>query len=363
MSEISLISELFIIFTAISGILFYDSIIFETTLSLKKCLETIIPSLYGSMIIACLITESRLHILIGKIFSIISKKIFHMPSEIFSVFILANISGYPTGTKLLKNLMNSGDITEDEFEKYCCFCFSSGPAFVSGTASLCISGKISSGFIIFISNIIANLTAAFFCGLKHPENNLINKKIKVTCNSDTIINSINSASYGMMSMCSVITAFSIFKVTLYKTGITNFISKIISNFTHLSLKNSQATVLSLLEITNISDFDMCNINILPLMASIFSTGGICVILQVLAISEGKINIIRFLKYRLSGAFISYIVCDILCKILLKNAVIAVSTIQTHSPDNSLLPSFLLLIMSMMLISTDKKETKKAHSCK
>lgn len=344
---------LFVIITVISAILFYDALVPETAFALEKCLTTIIPSLYGSMIIACLVTESRLHAVIGRIFSLPARYIFKMPPEIFSVFILSNISGYPAGAKLLKNMRDKGEISSDEFDRYCCFCYSAGPAFVSGAAASHLFGSLDTGVIIFLSNLTANIISAFISGTYHAVPEISKEKVKCRCDCTTVINSVNSASYGIMQMCTVIVAFSVFKVMITETGAAGALAEFISHFTSLSRENSLAAVLSFTEITNISGFSGYSISVVPLMSALFSTGGICVIMQIFSIAEGRINKIRFLIYRLFGAVSSYAVCTVLYRIFMKNAAVTASSFELYSSENSVIPSVLIIIMSIMMISYDK----------
>lgn len=344
----------FTVLIVLLSVIFYDAVVSETLLSVRRCLEIIIPSLYGSMFIACLVTNTGLHSLAGKIFSLPSRRIFHIPSEIFSIFLISNVSGYPAGAKLLKNLLDEGKISEEEFSRYCCFCFSSGPAFISG-----VSGNGKTGLIIFISNLTANLIAAFISGIKTKRQPACISKEKCSFSCSTLLDSADSTARGMLQLCSVIIAFSVIKAVFSASGIVRTLSELISSLTTLSLPDSTAAVMSVMEITSISDFSGYSRGTVSLMAAIFSSGGICVIMQIFCIAGKNLNRKRFTLFRLLSASLSYCICFVLYTFFCSDIAASASTFEIHSPDQPLMPSLLLIVMSIMLISMDKeKKTNK-----
>lgn len=348
---------LFVLLTIFTGLFFYDELVNEIYNSVIRCFNVIVPSLYGSMIIACLITESRFHILIGKIFSLPARYIFKMRPEIFAVFLISNISGYPTGAKLLKNIYQNGEISKEEFSRYCCICYSAGPAFITGTAAVHYTGFLSTGVIIFFSCLVSNLILAVISGKNHSTPQSTHDKTKCTVSCSSVIRSADCAARGMVQMCTIITAFSVFKVLLICSGAVEIISALITRVTPMNIDDCSAAMLSLTEITNISEFCSFNSFNLPVMSALFSTGGLCVIMQIFAITGDDINRKKFLLYRLIGAVFSGVICNIICRIFLKDAAAPVSSFMLHSPDQPALPSLLLIIMSIMLISTEKRAVR------
>lgn len=343
----------FIILTVLMSVLFYDTVVDETILSLKRCLETIIPSLYGAMLIACLVTNTGLHSAAGKIFSFPSRKIFRMAPEIFSVFLISNISGYPAGAKLLKNLLDKGEISEEEFCRCCCFCFSSGPAFISG-----VSGHSKTGMIIFLSNLAANLTAAFISGRKIKKQPDVTPCEKCSFSCSAVIDSADSTARGMLQLCSVIMAFSVFRAFFKVSGAAALISGFISEISGLSLSDSLAAAMSAIEISAVSDFSCYSRGAVSLMAAIFSFGGICVIMQVFCIAGSKLDRKRFVLYRTACSVLSYVFCFVLYTFFCRDIAESASTFEFHSSEQSFTPSLLLIVMSIMLISMDRGEKKK-----
>ncbi len=354
----SFIFSAIVIFFSVVCIFFYETLKTETANSIRMCVYFIVPSLYGSMILACLITKSRFHILIGKLFSPLSRYVFKLTPELFSVFILSNISGYPVGAKLLQS--KEIEITDDEYNRCICFCFSSGPAFIISTVALQLYNSAFTGIIVFISVFFSNIVLAFISGIGKQVPVSSHEHADVRLDSGIITESINKASAGMMQMCIMIIAFAVFKTVIINTGISRILSCKIAEYTPLSLNDSRSFILSLLEISNITGFEQNNFQTIPVAAFLLSAGGICTFMQVIAISENRINALNFFIYRITGAFISYLTCSVLIKFFISDLIVPASSFQIHSSQYSVFPSLILLIMTILLISQkaiDKSDLK------
>lgn len=338
---------IFVVSAILTCIFCYNQLVTETMLSVNRCIYSVIPSLYIPMFTACLITESNLHNYIGKLFSPLSRYIFKMPPEIFAVFLLSNVSGYPAGIKLLEGLRKKGNINNDDFKRYSLFCFSAGPAFVAGVVSSGLFSCVNVGLIIFISTFTANLIIAFILGIgqRVPETEVSHIKIK----ADIVIRSARNAASGMLHMCTMITAFTLIKVLMCETGILDTAAQFLNRTLLHNPQNCHSSLLSILEITNISQFNIYSLENIPVITALFSFGGICVVSQICSIAEGKIKAGQFIFYRIFSSVVSYFISMILCKIFIKDIAVPASGFQVHSSEQSIFPSVILLIMSIMLV--------------
>ena len=87
------------------------------------------------------------------------------------VYILSLISGFPSGAKYIKDLLNNKDITYNEAKKYLLFAHFPNPLFVLGTVSSILNSNLSK--TILLSIIISNTIIFLFI---KSDNSLINKK-------------------------------------------------------------------------------------------------------------------------------------------------------------------------------------------
>ena len=317
--------------------------------SLKVCIETIIPSLYAFMIISGFIVSSNLYKVLGRPFSFISRYIFRIPEQLFSVFIIGSIGGYPIGSRLLADMCKENKIDKKTAEHMLPYCYLAGPAFICGVAGIKIFSSTKAGMIIFASILCANIITAFLSGIRRD----VPLKEKCTVNLDisfnNLIKSIYDGAKGMFSICAIIVFFSSFVCITEKLGIISFIAQIISEFSDLNYVNSIAAVKAFIEISNITLLEPNNTTLIPLASSLLSFGGICVLLQIEGFTSSVLSTKRFYLLRISSMFLSYFLCKILNMLFNVNCICAIAPQGVAYRQNSPIPTLFLLIMTILLL--------------
>lgn len=318
--------------------------------SLKVCIETIIPSLYAFMIISEFIISSNLYKILSKPFSLISRYVFRIPEQFFSIFLIGSIGGYPIGAKLLTGMYKENKIDKETAEHMINYCYLAGPAFICSIAGIKIFSSLKAGIIIFTSIICANILIAFISGMKRSIPPKSKYSIKLELSFSKLIQSIYDGAKGMFSICTIIIFFSSFICIAEKTGIISFAAKLISDYTNLNYINSIAAVKSFIEISNITLLETNNYNLIPLAASLLSFGGLCVLMQIEGITANKILIKHFYLYRIMSMFLSYLLCKLLSEFLNVNYVSVLAPAGIIIRQNSPIPTIFLLIMTILLLS-------------
>lgn len=109
------------------------------------------------------------------------------------------ITGYPVGSKLIKDLFDSGKMTKNEAIKATSFCSNSGPMFILGSVAIGMFADKKMGIIILVSHILGALLNGLLFrnyGKKHKrikDKNATNKKnIYISPFSNTSTNALNS---------------------------------------------------------------------------------------------------------------------------------------------------------------------------
>lgn len=251
-----------------------------------RCLNVMIPSLFGMMLVSEIIISSGIYQKISGILYPLAKWVFNMPAPLFFVFIMGNAAGYPVGAKLLSQLHTEGAIDKKTAEVMSAFCFGSGPAFVFGTVGIGIFSSLTVGVYVFISCLLANtiaaLIAARICKFKiHSENK------QTAYSPELFVKSVEASGRAMLMICLMIITFSYALSVLDGAGVFEI------------FKSSQAAglVKAFLEISNISELKS-NIGLLPVITSLISFGGICVQIQIVALVRGNFGLKRFFFYRI-----------------------------------------------------------------
>ena len=97
-----------------------------------------------------------------------TRKVFGTPSISFYTFLMAILSGYPVGSKMIADSYEMGKITRNDAFRMSSFCSTSGPMFIIGAVGVGMFHSAQIGYILFISHVLSALI-----------NGIIYKKIKV----------------------------------------------------------------------------------------------------------------------------------------------------------------------------------------
>lgn len=326
--------------------------------SVKVCFEVMIPSLYAFMAVSGFVVSSNLYILLGKPFSGISRYLFRIPPEYFSVFLIGSVGGYPVGARLLSELYSEGKIDKDTAERMLSYCYLAGPAFICGAAGVKLFGSVKAGLIMFAAIISANLIIAIISGIGReipPKSRLC---AKLDLSFDNLISSVCGGAEGMFSICAIIVFFSSIICILEKMGIISFAAQKLSEISGVRFSDATAAIRALVEISNISALTPNDRGLIPLTAALLSFGGSCVIMQVNGFLKGKLSAKRFYFFRILAIFISYFLCKLYMGVFGFKYVPAVAHSSAAVRQNSPIPTLFLLIMTILLLSNISMEKKK-----
>ena len=347
----AVITLIFCGFFAYFSICYANAAINSIIGAITSCLTVIIPALFSFMVLSSFLLESGLYRILSIPFYPISKYIFRIDPSLFSIFILSQIGGYPIGAKLLSELIANDKITKCEAEKMLCYSFCSGPSFIIGIISLRLYNSMWIGLIIFASTVLTNIIIAILMGFFSGQPRLQQNTIKLNISTTSLINSINSSTRALLSICSMIIVFNV-AITMLDTfniipTISNYISTVFSSNANVNSK----FIKGLIEISSISLIDGTYISI-PAVAGLISFGGICVIMQVSSVGKGAISLKKFILLRPIAALITALLCKYLL-LLYSPSIPAWKGVIKHTVDNpsSPIPSIILLIMTFFLLSS------------
>ena len=336
-----------IVFMCMS-VVFSDRIRLDFRTSLERCLFIVVPSLYIFMILSCMLVSSGTCRLLGIPFRKFSENVLHIPSELFGIFVISLVGGYPTGAKLLCSMAENNQISYEDADKLSRICFCSGPAFICGVVGNALYGNVKIGIIVFVCILLGNILSAIVTA---PFRN-----IRKNQNAEVLTSSVYSSAKSVIDICGMTLAFSAFTLMISLTGITDKIAGIISAITGLNHEVSLSVILSVFEISNIATLPTSDYSLLPIICGLLSFGGICVFLQVSAISGGKLKIFPFLAVRFFSSLSSSLFCLITMKFFPQWFIVnAVAFKAFSSAGGSYVPSVALLAMTYILLSSCKTE--------
>lgn len=311
--------------------------------AVERCLNIIIPSLFAFMAMSNLLIDSGLYSYILKPFKIIYKYIMHMPESLFFVFLMGNIAGYPVGISLLSQMVNTGKISKQTAEKFSCVVCCGGPAFYVGTIGLGIFHSVKIGAGVFLSIVAANcILACIICRIfKFQSSDSCNI---VSLDSNMFVNSVLKAGKSLFTICTMIVFFAaVMSVITYM--------KFFDSIKELSFANEMTVPLvkSFLEITAITEIKNMPYSYLPVITGICSFGGVCVLLQIIAVNGKKFSLKYFYLSRFINFGLSALMFNFLKKYFIPYEVSAVSMGEQYlCKFNNFIPSICLILMILLL---------------
>lgn len=269
--------------------------------SINVCLDIIIPSMFVIMVLSSYIIDEGIYKAIISPIYYLLKWLLPLNKELFSIFFLSLIGGYPTGIKLLRERIAENKNYHEIYERMAGACYCVSPVFAINIIGYGIYGSIEAGIIVYISNVLACFITAIITARKISRINDNNNSKEVSeHNSKGIVFCINSASKALLVICAVIICFN--------SGII-VIDCLLSEF-YIELPEILA---GFLEISNLIKLSSVSPVYLPFFSLISSFGGVCVLAQTAALAGKNFSLKYFFIGRIFcgtlSAIITYIIMN------------------------------------------------------
>lgn len=263
--------------------------------SINVCLDIIIPSMFVFMVLSSYIIDQGIYrVIISPVYYLL-KWLLPLNKELFSIFILSLIGGYPTGIKLLQERIAENKNYHEIYERMAGACYCVSPVFAINIIGYGIYSSMEAGIIVYISNVLACFITAIITARKISRITDKNFFMEVSeHNSKGMLFCINSASKALLIICTVIICFNS-GIKVIDCLITYFqieIPEILAGF---------------LEISNLIKLSSASPAYLPAFSMISSFGGVCVLAQTAALA-GK-------EFSLRYFYIGRVFCGVLSAII------------------------------------------------
>ena len=270
--------------------------------SVNICLEVMVPSLFAFTVLAVYLQESGLYRVMLKPFTLPLSKLMGLEEELCAVYLLSNIGGYPVGAKLLTRFVESGRLSQNDASRMLCFCYGSGPSFIISIVGLRVFDSAAAGIVIFAACFLSSFVIGIIvsrCG-KHIQ--LSPDDTAFDLSSACFVTSVMSAARVMFTVCIMIVCFSAITSIVEITGVISLAETL---FSLIGANENAANILPILmEISCIQRLIPSNSLTAALSATMLSFGGVCVIMQIKAISEARISLKPFLLSRIPAMLLS-----------------------------------------------------------
>lgn len=126
-------------------------------------LPSVLPFMFFTKVLSSLGTLDKL----TRPLSPVSSKLFKTPPISIYCFVMAILSGYPVGSKMVADLYLQGKISKQDAFKMTAFCSTSGPMFIVGAVGVGMFHNSQIGYILFVSHVLgAILNGILYRNLK-----------------------------------------------------------------------------------------------------------------------------------------------------------------------------------------------------
>lgn len=270
--------------------------------AVAACLEVLIPALFAFTVLAVYLQQSGLYMTALAPLTKPLSLLLGIPGELCAVFLLANIGGYPVGARLLAQLVRSGRLSRRDAGRMLCCCYGSGPSFVIGTAGTVVFGSAAVGGVIYAACFLSSFIIAIFVCRTGERITLSGGEVRVDLTAECFVRSVDSGARVMYTVCIMSVAFSALTALLESVGVNRLTAELLGAAGCGG--NSSRILPALLDVTRVREMIPSGEFAVPLCAGLLSFGGVCVIIQVLAVSGGSVPVRGLLVSRLPAAVLS-----------------------------------------------------------
>ena len=212
-----LLAVLIILFLYL-GIFINPSLIIESGITSINIFKTkLFPSIFPFFVLASLLLELGITSKISNKVNSLFKRLFHVEGNSSFIILISIISGFPSGSKYIKESLKNKTINKDTANYLLTFTHFANPLFILGTCGT-ILNSISLAYKILIIQIIANLILGI---ILRPKEIITSKNISTNYNNKSFLEAlpkaINDAIKVLLFMLGSITFFMFFSKLLTTT--------------------------------------------------------------------------------------------------------------------------------------------------
>lgn len=195
---------------------------------LSICSGVIIPSLFPFLVLAGFLVRSGISAAIGRRLEGLTRALFGLPGCCAPGILIGFIGGYPTGGMAVGELVESGQITEEEGRRMLRFCVNGGPAFIISAVGAGMMGSVRFGVVLFTAHLLASLLMGIGGGIgarhRRGEPPACKKRAcpvaQKSSPATAFVDSVNAACRSLLYMCGFVVLFAALLALLDVSGAT-----------------------------------------------------------------------------------------------------------------------------------------------
>ena len=254
--------------------LFPEITVTGTKLGLQVCAASILPMLFPFFVISNIWSGLGYSEKIGRHFSSMMQKLFHLPGRAASALLLGLIGGYPAGAQAVVTQYKHKELTKEDAERLILFCNNAGPAFIFGVAGQQLFHSFFVGAVLYFIHIVsAILIGVLFRPALSTGKTAAAAQIKSPGFHSVLTASVRQAGQTAIQVCTFVIFFSV---------LTSYLQTFLENslFTTFLLGSVELASGAWL-LQDVSNKAVC----FCLISFLLGWGGFCVAFQTLSILD------------------------------------------------------------------------------
>lgn len=259
------------------------------TAGISACVTVVIPSLFLFMVVAAFIAISPAGRILSAPFSLFTERCLALPGPMGCVVLMSAIGGYPVGARLLANLLQRREITEEDAGRMLCFCCNAGPSFLVTAVGVGIFGSRQLGYLLLAAQLLSALLIGLLLSKGHRRRYGRGAPLLPTPFGEAFVQAVNGSVSAMLTICGYVVLFSGMMSVLGYLGLFSSCSRALSRLLPVSEGFLYALLSGLLEVTG-GTLSVARLSPGPgavvLAAFLTAFSGLSVIFQVKSILSG-----------------------------------------------------------------------------
>ena len=282
-----------------------NKVIESVNFSISIWKDNLFPTLFPFFVVSSLLLNYGFVDILGNLLSKPMNKLFHLPGCCGFVLAISLVSGFPSGAKYTKDLVENNLITTKQAERLLTFTHYSNPLFILGMIGSILLNNQKLAYLIMIAHIVSGLLVGI----------IFREKNYYSCENMQKKSNKTSKTFGQLLTESIMSSLNTMFLLLGIVTIFLIISTIIKNIVSLPPVLS-TTVSGILEMTQgvklASLMQTSELIKIIIITGIISFGGLSVHMQVLGIiSEQKIRYKYFFLARIIHSILAMLLVSII----------------------------------------------------
>lgn len=282
-----------------------NKVIESVNFSISIWKDNLFPTLFPFFVVSSLLLNYGFVDILGNLLSKPMNKLFHLPGCCGFVLAISLVSGFPSGAKYTKDLVENNLITIKQAERLLTFTHYSNPLFILGMIGSILLNNQKLAYLIMIVHIVSGLLVGiifreknyYSCENMQKKSNKTSKTFGQLL-TDSIMSSLNT----MFLLLGIVTIFLIISTIIKNiVSLPPILSTIVSGILEMTQGVKLASLMQTSELIKII-----------IITGIISFGGLSVHMQVLGIiSEQKIRYKYFFLARIIHSILAMLLVSII----------------------------------------------------